>query len=135
MYYMIIILYSFLQLKSICNIVFLFILPVVWTKSDKEKLLFALQKHGADNISLLAEELPFKAVGEIRQMIQSYQRLAANTLRAKCGDYKVSDAPLEKWLKHIQDVLGRKVPTQVVPKALKYIALYEKRENSDINLT
>lgn len=48
----------------------------------------------------------------------------------------MEDACIDKWLKYMVQVSGQPKSVQYISKALKYIALYEKRiQNLDVNLT
>lgn len=113
---------------------FVSILLVPWKDDEKAALLRALQKHGAENISAVAEELPLKSITEIRKLINYYQKLATHAVKQKRSGMKMGAAPIEEWLEIMQQIVGQ--PTIFhVSKALKYIALYEKRtKTSDVDL-
>lgn len=106
-----------------------------WSEQDKQKLLKALHKYGADDIVSLSEELRFKSVTEIRHIINSYQKMATSMLKKQRTMLKMEDACIDKWLKYIIQVSNQPKSAQYISKALKYIALYEKRiPNMDVNL-
>lgn len=106
-----------------------FAILVKWSDEDKDKLLQALEKHGANNLEALAEELPLKSVSEIRSTISHYQQLASLAMSHSKVKLRVDDICIDKWAKIIRHITGRNCPTIEVSKALKYIALFERRKH------
>lgn len=105
-----------------------------WTEEEKVQLLKALNKHGADNLQAVMEELPYKTLVEVKRMISYYQSLAQNKVQNQRNDLKMTASPIDRWIKALQDIKGRRVTLDHVSRALKYIALYEKRVRNDVNM-
>lgn len=110
----------------------MFLVP--WTEQEKVQLLKALNKHGADNVQAIAEDLPFKSLLEVKRIINYYQTLAQTKLHNQRNDLQMDVSPIDKWIKVLQDVKGRRFTLDHVSRALKYIALYEKRTKSNVDL-
>lgn len=105
-----------------------------WTESDKQRLIIALQKYGTDDVKI-AEVLPCKSITEIRQVISSYQKTITNIIRKERSMLKIDDAPIDKWLKFLIQISSQPESVQYISKAVKYISLYEKRNQTvGINL-
>lgn len=105
-----------------------------WTEQEKLQLLRSLNNHGADNLPAIMEDLPFKSVLEVKRLINYYRTSAQNKLQAQRSDLQINVSPIDKWIKVLQDVKGKRVTLDHVSRALKYIALYERRAKSNINL-
>lgn len=116
-------------------IVFVTPFLVPWTDEEKSVLLKALKKYGAENIPAIAEELPFKTVADVKRIIQYYQSLAQRKVVVQRRHFNMDPSPIDKWVNVLQQFKGKRTIVNHVSRALKYIALYEKRaEDSDVNL-
>lgn len=105
-----------------------------WTEDEKLQFLQALNRHGADNIFAIMDELPFKSILEVKRLINYYRTLAQTKLQTERSELQMNVSPIDKWIKIMYDVKGKSVTFDHVSRALKYIALYEKRTKNDINL-
>lgn len=107
-----------------------------WSVDDKKKMLRILNKFGAGNYSLIQEHMPEKSVEEIKAFCEKYIELSMRKWdRSKANND--GDAALKNWLAIMKKIHGAQTGhlTDVLPRVLKYIALFEKRkENSCINL-
>ncbi|XP_074040133.1 uncharacterized protein [Leptinotarsa decemlineata] len=106
-----------------------------WTVEDKRKLLVALHQHGASNLELIQEHLPNKTISEIELICEEYTQLALRKWHSKRDDRK--DPAIKNWLQVMKRIkISQKNSLHdVVPRLLKYIALFEKRcDLSNINL-
>lgn len=113
---------------------FLFLVVVPWTDNEKVQLLKALNNHGADNLHAVMDELPYKNLMEVKRIISYYQSLAQNKIQNQRNDLKMTASPIDVWIKVLKDLKGRHVTLDHVSRALKYIALYEKRVRSDVDM-
>lgn len=103
-----------------------------WTSDDKNLLSKALQKHGTSDISAIAKDIPNKTVEEVRNAIKKYKDLAAEELKTESSG---EDVPLDTWFNIIKDVSLEECEINPLERALKYIALFEKREQFEIDFT
>lgn len=108
-------------------------MTVEWTVKEKKLLLQALEKHGPKDVFAIAEEIPFKSVSDVREAIQKYVALAMNSIKEETE--LTQDAPLDRWIKVVKNVSPATEHINPVAKALKYIGLFEKRKDTDINIT
>lgn len=106
---------------------------VNWSAADKKQFLIALNKHGDTNIEKLQSELPSKTVIEIRQMITYYKKRAM--VKWLITPNNMPDE-LKAWIKILSKLNSQDgVIEGIVPRALKYIAMFEKNcSGSDISL-
>lgn len=107
-----------------------------WSVDDKKKILKILNKFGAGNYKLIHEHMPEKSVDEITAFCEKYIELSMKKWeRSKANND--GDAALKNWLTIMERIHNAQTKhlTDALPRALKYIALFEKRkENSCINL-
>lgn len=107
-----------------------------WSFEDKKKILEILYKLGSSDYELIHQQMPEKSLTEIKFFCDSYRKLAMKKWeRSKANNN--GDVALKNWLvilKHISSAQTGSL-TDIIPRALKYIALFEKRtENSCVNL-
>lgn len=108
-----------------------------WTEKEKLQLLLALQKCGSSNLEVLQKEIPHKTVGEIRLEIDKYSALGKAAWQKKEREACGSDPAMQQWVSIIKKLylLNRGEVTDVIPRVLKYIALFEEGETKgEINL-
>lgn len=106
-----------------------------WTVEEKKKILEILYKYGAGDYNLIHQYMPEKTVGEIQIFCEKYIQISMDKWeRSKAN--KDSDAALKNWLLIMKRVNAAQTGslTDIVPRVLKYIALFEKRKQSCINL-
>lgn len=92
---------------------------------EKTQLLAALRRHGAQNLNALHAALPGRSLIDIRRTLDYYQERA-------WGAAHQPDT-LRQWL----EVMLKMDPERpgLVPRALKYIALFEERApGADVDL-
>ncbi|XP_076382248.1 uncharacterized protein LOC143260497 [Megalopta genalis] len=83
-----------------------------WSNMDKQRLLEALKKHGAENINAISEMLPHVSSENITLKIQEYSNLANNS---------PENESLCKWL----DSGIYEPGDSLIPEALLFILLFE----------
>lgn len=97
----------------------------------------ALQEHGASNLELIQQRMPHKSISDIRTICHKHSNLALNKwLCEKEGKFEKHDT-VKNWLDILKKLNCRKTGQvcDIIPRVLKYIALYEKRTKSiHINL-
>lgn len=107
-----------------------------WSVDDKKKILKILNKFGARNYNLIHQHMPQKSVIEIKAFCEKYIELSMKKWdRSKANND--GDAALKNWLTIMNKIHRAQTGclTDVLPRVLKYIALFEKRKgNSCINL-
>ncbi|KAG5900080.1 hypothetical protein JTB14_016052 [Gonioctena quinquepunctata] len=107
----------------------------LWTVEDKRKLLVALHQYGAGNLEVIHQQLPDKTIEDIKGICEKHTKLALKKWHNRKDDK--NGPSIKNWLQ----ILKRIKTTQkesihdIVPRLLKYIALFEKRADcSQINL-
>ncbi|CAG9760608.1 unnamed protein product [Ceutorhynchus assimilis] len=95
-----------------------------WTDKDKEILLLALETYG-ESIPELQEELPHKTASDIQAVI-SFYKSASEAERNK--------ELISNWLEILTYLEGKNAGMQLVSRALKYIAMFEKNSGSDVDV-
>lgn len=105
-----------------------------WTEAEKLQLLRLLNRYGAGNLPAIMEELPYKTLIEVKSIISYYQSLAQVKVQNQRGDLRMDVSPIDKWISTLKEIKGRHISLDHVSRALKYIALYEKKAKSDVNL-
>lgn len=107
-----------------------------WSVDDKKKILKIFKKFGARNYNLIHQHMQEKSVEEIKAFCQKYIQLSMRIWeRSKANND--GDAALKNWLTVMNKIHSSQMGclTDVLPRVLKYIALFEKRKgNSCINL-
>ncbi|CAH0546716.1 unnamed protein product [Brassicogethes aeneus] len=106
-----------------------------WSEADKRRLLLALKTHGSYNLDLIHKEIPEKSLPEIQNIINKYMTLG----KARQNEYS-NPSPLKQWEKLIKQInlRHRYSILDVLPRVLKYIALFEEvtqHEENDINIS
>lgn len=107
--------------------------PGNWSAADKKQFLISLNKHGDTNLEKLQNDLPTKTAIEIRQMITYYKKKAM--VKWLITPNNMPDE-LKTWI----NILSKLNPQDgviegIVPRALKYIAMFEKNcSSSDISM-
>lgn len=103
-----------------------------WTTEDKKKLLELLHKHGCD-YETIQQELRHKSFMEIQSICDKHTLLASTA-----SDFKKRENPMmSDWIKILQRMQDAQADPikNIIPRVLKYIALFEKRtDSSSINL-
>lgn len=106
-----------------------------WTPVEKKKLLDILYKYGAKDYGLIHKYMPEKTVDDIQYFCGLYMEMAmAKWKRSKANQ---NSEALKNWLTIMKRVKTAQAGylTDIVPRVLKYISLFEKRsERSCINL-
>ncbi|RZB39083.1 uncharacterized protein BDFB_010145 [Asbolus verrucosus] len=107
----------------------------VWSIDDKKKLLMALQKCGTNNIAEVQKLLPDKTITEIRNAFEKYSRLAHDKMNHQ-EKLREEDSAINQWIKIVKKTqVKSNAVYDVIPRVLKYIALFEKRpHDNDVNL-
>ncbi|XP_072388494.1 uncharacterized protein [Diabrotica undecimpunctata] len=104
-----------------------------WTPEEKHQLLKGLQQFGSTNIHALHKSVPTKTPIEIQVFCNEYAKAALNK-----DKFQNKVPPIKKWLLVLKR-LHHGNPDNVhdlIPRILKYIALYEKRGGSkSLNLS
>uniref|UniRef100_A0A6P7FT95 Uncharacterized protein LOC114330790 n=1 Tax=Diabrotica virgifera virgifera TaxID=50390 RepID=A0A6P7FT95_DIAVI len=97
-----------------------------WTSQEKHQLLKGLKKVGSKNMVELHKFVPTKTPAEIQLCCDEYAKGALRKLEVGYEGEEVP--PIDEWLL-ILNRLKRANPGihDVIPRVLKYIALYEKR--------
>lgn len=103
-----------------------------WSVAEKNQLLICLQKYGPSNVESIAKELPNKTAKDVRQAIKKYKDLAAKSLNEEADGPVV---PLNVWIQIMKDLSSKPDEINVLARTMKYIALFEIREEHKINLT
>ncbi|XP_018576126.1 uncharacterized protein LOC108914739 [Anoplophora glabripennis] len=107
-----------------------------WTTEDKRMLLAILQEYGASDLGLIQQKMPHKSISEIRYICHKHTNLALNKwLHEKDKKYDKNNS-VRNWLDILKKFSNKTGPVHdIIPRVLKYIALYEKRTNTThINL-
>lgn len=106
-----------------------------WTLPEKKKLLNILYEVGSGNYDLIHRYMPEKSVLEIQAFCEKYEEMAIEKWKRKRRNHEESSA-MEKWLLVFKRIHNTQTGCllDVVPRALKYIALYEKRTRTSIDL-
>lgn len=107
-----------------------------WSIEEKRKILEILYKYGAGDYYLIHNHMPERTVTEIKSFCEKYMQISmARWERSKAN--RNSDAALKNWLVILKRLNAAQTGSlaDVVPRVLKYIALFEKRtQTSCINL-
>lgn len=104
-----------------------------WSVEDKKTLLFSLREYGAHNMDMLQKKLPHKTVSEIRTACDIY----SNKAQRKWGQSRQNESNEHPHIKLWMEIFERIRTAQkgsvhdVIPRVLKYIALFEKRVHSE----
>lgn len=104
-----------------------------WSVQDKKKLLELLKTFGVANYSIIHQHMPEKSEQEIKCFCEKFMEKAM----VKWDRSKTNNVALKKWLNIMKKVNVTQMGclTDVLPRALKYIALFEKRkDNACLNL-
>lgn len=107
-----------------------------WTVEEKDKLLQILYKYGASDYNLINNYMPEKTAYEIQTFCEKYIKQSMYKWERSRAN-KDSEAALKNWvtvMKRANDAQTGSL-TDIVPRILKYIALFEKRKESCINLS
>lgn len=108
--------------------------PAGWSNDDKSKLLIGLRSNGTGNLEALQAKIPGKSIAEIRDMIEYYKKVAQT--KWLNNESRMSDE-VKKWIDIIEKIRWEHQGSyhDLIPRVLKYIALFEKQSNeTDINL-
>lgn len=102
---------------------------------EKKKLLIALRTHGSSNLELIQKELPDKSISDIRSIIEEYSKMGMKKfIESEVGK---CEGPMKDWIHIINSlyVIQKGSIVDVIPRVLKYIALFENAETEEeINL-
>lgn len=106
--------------------------------SELEKicLLDALKDFGTGNLDAICSRIPTKTQNEIKEFMLRQRKATISNLRA--GVSSENEAPIDKWIQNLIRLSPNyNYKKQYIARALKYIALFEKREEEnegDVNL-
>lgn len=98
-----------------------------WSLNEKHKLLLALEEFGPNNIPAIVKSVESKSFFEVKKAIETYKTVA-NQLN-KVGSSKKRSVPIEEWI----DILNKQ-ESLCVPRALKYISMFEEHPESVVSL-
>ncbi|KAJ8937146.1 hypothetical protein NQ318_011951 [Aromia moschata] len=103
-----------------------------WSFDDKKKLLVLLQRHGASNLELIQQNMPDKTITDIRSICEKHTKLAFNKWCLEEGKKPKVDQAVNNWLHILKQISSsqRGAVQDIIPRVLKYIALFEKRSES-----
>lgn len=107
-----------------------------WTFEEKKKMLEILYKLGASNYELIHKHMPDKSVDQIQLFCEKYMQRAMRRWE-QSQITSESDAALKHWLMILKKTNTQSgCITNIIPRVLKYIALFEKRTvSSNIDLS
>lgn len=108
-----------------------------WSFEDKKRLLGLLYKFGADDYELINRHMPQKSTAEIEEFCERYMKIALRKWEKSRANNDVNGSSLKNWLSVFKKVNSAQSGslTDIVPRVLKYIALFEKRlDHPCINL-
>ena len=103
-----------------------------WTQKEKELLLVHLQKYGMDDLQRLVKSLPCRSLLDIKTLISKYENLAHKSMLENVSSVEIS--PIDKWINIARQISNQKLNNLVLSRVLKYIALYEKRIHTRVNI-
>ncbi|KAJ8976481.1 hypothetical protein NQ317_013702 [Molorchus minor] len=114
------------------------LLRMTWSNEDKKKLLILLRRHGSSNMELIQQNMPHKTITEIRNICDKHSKLALNKWCMEENKNGHENQAVNDWLKVLKQINNSHRPSvqDIIPRVLKYIALYENRiEDPQINLS
>lgn len=101
------------------------------TLKEKKQLFAALKTHGSSNLELIQKELPYKSISDIRSIIDEYSKIGMKKfIESEVGK---SEGPMKDWIHIVNSlyVLQKNSVVDIIPRVLKYIALFETGESDE----
>lgn len=107
-------------------------MSTIWTADEKKLLLTALREYGPTDVCAIAKEIPNKTVKDVKLAIKRYKDLANEALKEEANGEEV---PLDIWIQILKDAtVNNKSDINLLARAIKYIALFEKKGESEFEI-